>query len=91
MKYLIVLLMPLWLLSQEKVIIEVPGMHCPLCTTAVKKALQKVEGVEKVSVLLQSKEATLVAREGILEKVFLDAVLTTGYVGVIKSRQQSKD
>ena len=83
--------MPLWLLAQEKVIIEVPGMHCPLCTTAVKKALQKVEGVEKVSVLLQSKEATLVAREGILENVFLEAVKTTGYVGVIKSRQQSKD
>lgn len=91
MKYLIMLLMPLWLFAQEKIIIEVPGMHCPLCTTAVKKALQKVEGVEKVSVLLQSKEATLVVREGILEKVFLDAVLTTGYVGVIKSRQQSKD
>lgn len=91
MKYTLALIFPLWLLAQEEMVIEVPGMHCPLCTTAVKKALAKVEGVEKVKVLLHSKEATLVVKEGTSDKVLLDAVKTTGYVGVIRSRQHSKD
>ena len=91
MKYLFVFFLPLMLLAKEEVIIEVAGMHCPLCTTAVKKALSKVDGVEKVKVLLESRKATVWAKEGIEEKHYVDAVKTTGYTGVILSRQNVKD
>lgn len=91
MKYLLMFFLPLMLLAKEEVIIEVAGMHCPLCTTAVKKALSKVDGVEKVKVLLESRKATVWAKEGIEEKHYVDAVKTTGYTGVILSRQIVKD
>ena len=91
MKYLVIFFLPLMLLAKEEVIIEVAGMHCPLCTTAVKKALSKVEGVEKVKVLLESRKATVWAKEGIEEKHYVDAVKTTGYTGVIRSRQYIKN
>ena len=83
--------LPLMLFAKEEVIIEVAGMHCPLCTTAVKKALSKVDGVEKVKVLLESRKATVWAKEGIEEKHYVVAVKTTGYTGVILSRQNVKD
>ena len=62
---------------------KVEGMHCPLCTTAVKKAIKKLEGVEKVSARLNTKEVTVVYDE---EKVkiedILKAVKTTSYEAV---------
>ena len=91
MKKLIFLVLPLFLLAQEEIIIKIEGMHCPLCTTAVKKALKNVEGVEKVKALLETKSATIIAKEGILDNDLLEAVKTTGYEGVILSRQQKKD
>ncbi len=88
MKYLFVFFLPLMLLAKEEVVIEVAGMHCPLCTTAVKKALSRVEGVEKVKVLLETRKATVIAKDDIEEKIYLDAVQTTGYTGVIVSRKR---
>ena len=38
---------------------EVPGMHCPLCTSAVKKSLKTLEGVKKVEVRLNTKSAAV--------------------------------
>lgn len=78
------------LFAQEEVVILVASMHCPLCTTAVKKALKNVQGVESLKVTLQSKKAVIVAEEGIEDKVYLDAVKTTGYEGVIVSRTSIK-
>ena len=40
-------------------LIKVEGMHCPLCTTAVKKAIKQLDGVENVSVRLNTKEVTV--------------------------------
>lgn len=91
MKKLIFLVLPLLLLAQEEIIIKIEGMHCPLCTTAVKKALKNVEGVEKVKALLETKSATVVVKEGVLDNDLLEAVKTTGYEGVILSRQHQKD
>lgn len=75
------------LFAQEQVVIFVEGIHCPLCTTAVKKALKTVEGVESVKVTLETKQAVILAKEGISDATFLEAVKTTGYEGVIRSRK----
>lgn len=91
MKKLIFLVLPFLLLAQEEIVIKIEGMHCPLCTTAVKKALKNVEGVEKVKALLETKSATVIAKEGVLDKDVLEAVKTTGYEGVIVSRRHLKD
>lgn len=91
MKKWLILLLPLMLFANEEVVIKVAEMHCPMCTTAVKKVLKSVEGVESTKVTLETKLAVIVAKDGIEDKVYLDAVKTTGYDGVIDSRHHLKD
>ncbi len=46
-------------------------MHCPLCTTAVKQAISKLDGVDKVSARLNTKEVTVVYNEKVkVERYF---------------------
>ncbi|OCL82115.1 heavy-metal-associated domain-containing protein [Arcobacter porcinus] len=70
--------------SSQISLIKVEGMHCPLCTTAVKKAINNLEGVEKVSVRLNTKEVNVIYDE---EKVkiedILEAIKTTSYEGIL--------
>ena len=42
-----------------KSVIEVEGMTCDLCVSEITAALQKVKGVEKVSVDLETGEVTI--------------------------------
>lgn len=79
------------LFAKEEVVIKVAEMHCPLCTTAVKKALKSVEGVESSKVTLETKLAVVIAKDGIGDKTFLEAVKTTGYDGVMVSRKHLKE
>lgn len=66
-------------------IIKVEGMHCPLCTTAVKKALRKVDGVEKVSAKLNIKEVKVMYDEKVKIEDILKAIKTTSYEGIVLS------
>jgi len=91
MKKWLFLLLPLMLFAKEEVIIKVTEMHCPLCTTAVKKALKNVDGVESAKVTLETKLAVVIAKDGIEDTVYLDAVKTTGYEGVMVSRKHLKE
>lgn len=91
MKKWLILLLPLMLFAKEEVVIKVAEMHCPLCTTAVKKALKSVEGVESSKVTLETKLAVVIAKDGVEDKTFLEAVKTTGYEGVIVSRKYLKE
>jgi mercuric ion binding protein len=43
--------------ATQTVTLSVPGMTCAACPITVKKALTKVEGVEKVMVSFEKKEA----------------------------------
>ena len=63
-------------------LIKVEGMHCPLCTTAVKKAVKDLDGVEKVSVRLNTKEVTVTYNEKTNLKNILEEIKTTSYEGV---------
>lgn len=91
MKKWLILLVPLMLFAKEEVVIKVAQMHCPLCTTAVKKALKSVEGVESSKVTLETKLAVVIAKDGVDDKTFLKAVKTTGYEGVMVSRKHLKE
>ena len=57
-------------------------MHCPLCTTAVKKAIKDLDGIEKVSAILNTKEVTVTYSEKTTLNQILDAIKTTSYTGV---------
>jgi mercuric ion binding protein len=91
MKIWLILLLPLMLFAKEEVVIKVAEMHCPLCTMAVKKALKSVEGVESSKVTLETKLAVVIAKDGVEDKTFLDAVKTMGYESVIVSRHRLKE
>jgi mercuric ion binding protein len=45
--------------APKTVALDVPGMICELCPLTVRKALQKVQGVEKVAVSYEKKEAVV--------------------------------
>ena len=63
-------------------VIKVDGMHCPLCTTAVKKAIKGLDGVQKVSARLNTKEVTVTYSEKTTLNEILEAIKTTSYTGV---------
>ena len=47
------------LAESKTVTLSVPSMDCEVCPITVKKALQKVTGVEKVSASLETKQAVV--------------------------------
>ena len=50
-------------------------MHCPLCTTAVKKAIKELDGIEKkVSAILNTKEVTVTYNEKTNINQILEAI-----------------
>lgn len=63
-------------------VIKVEGMHCPLCTTAVKKAVKSLDGIEKTSVILNTKEVIVTYNEKTNLNQILEAIKTTSYTGV---------
>ena len=70
---------------------KVEGMHCPLCTTAVKQAISKLDGVDKVSARLNTKEVTVVYNEKVKVEDILKAIKTTSYEGVEISTKSNED
>lgn len=47
---------PAWT-AEQTVTLSVPGMTCPVCPITVKQALSKIDGVSKVSVTFEKREA----------------------------------
>ena len=83
MKYLF-LIITLFTFSFAKVAtIHVEGMTCPLCTMAVKRSLKKLDGVTKVKVRLNTKQATVHFDKGVTKETLLKAIKDTGYSGKI--------
>ncbi|HGI8166018.1 TPA: mercury resistance system periplasmic binding protein MerP [Legionella pneumophila] len=46
--------------STKTVILSIPGMTCPVCPITIKKTLQHITGVNKVSIDFETKMATVV-------------------------------
>ncbi|MFV0480980.1 MAG: heavy-metal-associated domain-containing protein [Campylobacteraceae bacterium] len=73
-------------LFSKEAVIEIPTMHCPLCTTIVKKSITQLEGVKSAKVRLNTKEATVVFDENIvtIDKI-LESINATTYEPKLKS------
>lgn len=64
--------------ATKTVTLEVPGMFCAACPITVKHALQKIDGVSRIEVNLEEKEAIVTFDDAktsvkVLEKATSDA------------------
>jgi len=82
-KIVSILLLSSLAFANKNFVIQVDGMHCPLCTAMVRKAILKVDGVISAKANLKDKRAVVEANDLVTEKQLLDAVATTGYTGKI--------
>lgn len=61
-----------------KKVLKIEGMLCAHCTNRVQKALQSVDGVEKVVMSLDDHTATVIADE-VNNDQLIEAVTDAGY------------
>jgi mercuric ion binding protein len=71
----------------KRVVLEVPGMNCPLCPISVKKALERVPGVleAKADLATRSAEATFDPDRASAEAL-ARAVTNAGYPASIRKQ-----
>ena len=71
--------------NPKTVTLGVAGMNCAACPITIKKALQKVEGVEKVAVTFEPKEAVVTFDDAKTTVGKLtEATAKAGYPSVLK-------
>ncbi|WP_345978005.1 heavy metal-associated domain-containing protein [Sulfurimonas sp. HSL3-7] len=87
MRPLLLLGLPLWLWGETLSLYEVPKMHCPLCTVAVKKSLKALDGVHRAEVRLNTKEARVWHDDALSNAALSEAISKTGYEGILVSRE----
>lgn len=63
--------------TKKEIIIE--GMSCMHCTARVQKELEKVDGVEEVTVSLEEKKAVVTLQKEISDEILKQAVEQAGY------------
>lgn len=78
-------------ISSQISVFKVEGMHCPLCTTAVKQAIKELDGVQKVNARLNTKEVSVIYDEKVKVEDILKAIKTTSYEGVEISTKSNED
>ena len=71
--------------TSKTVTLRVPGMTCSACPITVKKALQKVQGVQKVTATFEPKEAVVTFDDSktTLEQL-REATANAGYPSILK-------
>jgi mercuric ion binding protein len=73
------------LAATKTVTLSVPGMFCAACPITVKKALDKVEGVEKVETSYEKKEAVVTFDDAKAKvKDLTEATKNAGYPSTVK-------
>lgn len=71
-------------MADKIAVIEVAAMHCPLCTTSVKKAIKTIDGIKEVSVKLDTKLVSVIYEDSVEVQKILDVIKTTSYEGRVK-------
>ncbi len=64
--------------ADKVLVIDVEGMHCPMCPVAVKKAISKVHGVKWVKTSLKNRIAVVVTEEEVDKDAILKAIEKAG-------------
>ena len=89
--FILFFMLATFLIASNISVIKVHGMHCPLCTTAVKQAIKELDGVQKVSARLNTKEVSVIYDEKVKIDEILKAIKTTSYEGVEISTKSNED
>jgi mercuric ion binding protein len=77
--------------APKTIALDVPGMTCELCPLTVRKALQKVEGVEKVAVSYGKKEAVVTFDDAKTSvEALMNATGQAGYPSTLKPAPAGK-
>jgi len=75
---------PAWAATQT-VTLSVTGMTCEACPITIKKALNKVEGVEHIAVNLEKKEALITFDDAkTTVEALLKAIKNAGYPSTVR-------
>ncbi|MBA3505324.1 MAG: mercury resistance system periplasmic binding protein MerP [Betaproteobacteria bacterium] len=75
------------LAAAETVTLSVPSMYCSACPITVKKALQRVDGVEKVAITFEPKEAVVTFDNAKTTVAKLrDATANAGFPSLLKEQ-----
>jgi len=70
--------------ATKTVILSVPSMTCATCPITLKKALNKVEGVENIAVNLEKKEALVTFDDAkTTVEALLEATKNAGYPSTV--------
>lgn len=69
----------------KKIELDVEGMTCGHCVRAVTNAIMGVEGVEGVSVDLESGLAVVVAEESVSPESLVAAIAEEEYAAVVRA------
>lgn len=73
------------LAATKTVTLSVPGMTCAACPITVKRALDKVEGVDKVEASYEKKEAVVTFDDAKTKvKDLMEATKNAGYPSTVK-------
>lgn len=81
---LVAVVAPVWAASQT-VKLAVPGMTCAACPITVKKALTKVDGVQKVDVSYERREAVVTFEDAKAStQMLINATKNAGYPSSVK-------
>ncbi len=76
--------------AEQKVVMEIEGMTCSLCTLAVKKSLSGTRGVEDVKTSYQEKKAWLTADDSVTDSTLAETIQKAGYKGKVIERTPLK-
>lgn len=78
---------PSALAAEKTVTLAVPSMYCAACPISVRKALEKVPGVEKVKATYEPKEAVVTFDDGKTSvEMLLQATKRAGFPALVKER-----
>lgn len=70
-----------------RVVLDVPGMNCPLCPISVKKALERVPGVIEAKADLATKTAAATFDpERTSQQALAKAVTDAGYPATVRAK-----
>ena len=74
--------------AQKTVVLSVPSMNCAACPITVRKALEKVDGVQSVKATLEPPEAVVTFDDATtsIEKL-TEATKGAGYPSTVKSQR----
>ncbi len=76
----------------NKIVLNVDGMHCAACSAAVEKSINKLKGVDSVSVNLTAGNALIYFDENSVSvNEMINAVNNAGFVGSLPENKERKE